>query len=72
MTAEEWANKKPFDDKRAQKRPKSPGAAAVGPCPDWTTKGSCALGDTCPMKHDAKAKAKTKAKAKAKAKAEPK
>ena len=69
MTTEEWANKKTFDDKRALKRPKSPGAAATGPCPDWTSKGSCALGDTCPMKHDPKAKGTPKAKAKAKPKA---
>ncbi len=72
MTTEELANKKLFDDKRALKRPKSTGAAAVGPCPDWTSKGSCAVGDTCPMKHDPKSKATAKAKGKAKAKADAK
>jgi hypothetical protein len=65
MTKVEKATKKDFDE-RHPKRLKSPGAPAIGKCPDFI-KGNCALGDTCPMDHAGKPKAKGKAKAKAKA-----
>ncbi len=66
MTKEEKENKASYDEKRAIRRPRSPGAAATGPCPDFA-KGNCALGDSCPMNHTPANKPKGKAKAKAKA-----
>jgi hypothetical protein len=62
MTKDEKAAKKEYDERRPP-RPKSPGAPAIGKCPDFK-KGNCALGDTCPMEH-ANPKGKAKAKAKA-------
>jgi hypothetical protein len=70
MTKEEWATKEGYDNTRTPKRPKSPGAAAIGDCAEWA-RGNCALGTSCTQKHEpsnaptASAKAKAKAKARA-------
>ena len=66
MTKEEKDNKASYDERRAIRRPRSPGAPATGPCSDFAA-GNCALGDSCPMQHTQAPKQKGKAKAKAKA-----
>ncbi len=68
MTKEEKDNKASYDERRAIRRPRSPGAPATGPCSDFAA-GNCALGDSCPMQHTQAPKTKGKAKAKAKAEA---
>ncbi len=72
LTAEELVDFKKYKD-REGKRALSPGAPALGVCPEWLA-GNCVLGSACPLEHKGerepgtKAKEKaTKAKAKAKA-----
>jgi hypothetical protein len=67
MSKLELETKKGYDDARKLRRPKSPGAAALGDCADWASATGCALGTSCPQKHDAANAPSRKAKAKAKA-----
>jgi len=66
MSKEEKATKEAFDANRTPKRPKSPGAAAIGDCAEWA-RGTCALGDACTQKHDPSNAPTASVKAKAKA-----
>ncbi len=66
MTKEELATKEGFDVHRKPKRPKSPGAAAIGDGAEWA-RGSCALGDSCTQRHEPANAPTASAKAKAKA-----
>jgi hypothetical protein len=66
MTKAEKETKESFDATRKPKRPKSPGAAALGDCAEWA-RGSCALGAACTQRHEPSNAPTASAKAKAKA-----